>query len=55
MAGYTPDPDNGVLCGEAFDHDLELVYEDDETTQHTCRTRGCGVEINTDKATGETW
>lgn len=31
------------LCGEAYDHDLEVVYEDEEVTQAVCRN--CGGEL----------
>lgn len=39
------------VCGETFDHDDHVVYEDDEVTQWLCYR--CGAEGWYDTATGE--
>lgn len=29
--------DNTEICGESFDHDTEITYEDEETRHWICR------------------
>lgn len=35
--------DDDRLCGDAFDHDLQVTYKDDELRQYRCNL--CGAEI----------
>ena len=39
--------DDEPVCGEIFDHDEQVTFEDDEVTQWTCRR--CGAEGWEDK------
>lgn len=34
--------DEESVCGESFDHQVEVIYEDMDVTQWMCRR--CGVE-----------
>lgn len=36
------------VCGETYDHDIEVTYEDTEMTQWVCRH--CGAEGWEDKS-----
>lgn len=41
------DPDDDLVCGESFDHDEVLDFEDDDLIQWHCRR--CGAEGYIDK------
>lgn len=36
------------VCGETYDHDIEIMFEDDETLSWSCRR--CGAEGWEDKS-----
>lgn len=41
-----PDEQEDV-CGYSYDHDLEIIFEDDKTISWECRE--CGAELYKDK------
>lgn len=46
MSGVEED-DWDELCGEAYDHEIDNYYEDDDVVQWTCAS--CGAEVWEDK------
>lgn len=40
--------EGGDICGFSFDHDEDVVYEDEEVTQIVCRRCGAEMEVRHD-------
>lgn len=43
FVGFEADDENGEVCGESYDHDLDTIYEGPDGRQFVCKN--CGAEI----------